>query len=93
MLGAGRDLCVSRKEEEEEDIVLHEREVAGHEILVMVGVVLGCYDPVSVPDTCELAIHTRLRLRARSTRLCPHWHHFPFLAHPLTKTNSFALGT
>ena len=46
MLGAGRDLCVSRKEEEEEDIVLHEREVAGHEILVMVGVVR--YDPVSV---------------------------------------------
>lgn len=39
MLGIGRDLCVSRKEEEEEDIVEHERDVTGHEILVVVNVV------------------------------------------------------
>ena len=41
MLGAGRDLCVSRKEEEEEDMVEDEVEVSGHEIVVTVNVVLG----------------------------------------------------
>ena len=44
MLGVGRDLCVSKKEEEEEDIVEHEREVVGHEILVMINVVLNSFD-------------------------------------------------
>jgi hypothetical protein len=39
MLEVGRDLCVSRKEEEEEDIVEHSREVVEHEILVMINVV------------------------------------------------------
>ena len=33
MLGGGRDLCVSRKEEEEEGMVEDEVEVSGHEIV------------------------------------------------------------
>jgi len=32
MVGMGRDRWVSRNEEEEEDIVSHERDVDGHEI-------------------------------------------------------------
>lgn len=52
MLGAGRDLCVSRKEDEEDDIVEHEREVVGHEILVMINVVCCCFDPALALTQC-----------------------------------------